>query len=437
MTVGCQQCFCDDAFCGRTDLKEVAKPCELEPQDPEQQNLEQQGPEPQHPEPQDPQPQELEPQDLETTCSKCHSNFVMPKILPCGHLFCKDCIVSVIDSQMQPCCPRCKNPFFSPAEKDKSSPVILADSLPTDFVMEELARSADVLAHEPLCCVCDDVRAESICLQCRDMLCAACTKAHKKLSMSSSHEVVSLSTVPVKSLAATHPLMCRVHTEKQADFFCSDHRLAVCGLCSVKKHRECSQVRELGEEVESADNALNGMTQVLAQVEERLQNAIGQLNERLHEVDVSEEEDRKSVDDACEYLLTLVKDFQKKLNDKSHDSHEKVRKSLSDVKNGLVKRSEEVTSHKSIVKRAREVAALPAKIEVSKTLRERINGLDLKVTLDRDVGKDPVTTAKFCEEVVTKVKKELTEEDDPPRVSSLFSSLIIIITTIKILLSLI
>ncbi|PVD22030.1 hypothetical protein C0Q70_17833 [Pomacea canaliculata] len=219
----------------------------------------------------------------ERECAVCTNDFITPKILPCGHLLCRECVISWMDSKPDAGCPLCRCPIVEQSDRSSSDTV---DALPTDFVMEALVESARVLSKDHLCCVCEDVRADFICMH---------------------HDVESVSTVTPERLAASRPALCADHGDKQADSFCFCHRLAVCKFCKVQKHTECSKVSDFDYEIQLSENSLTDLTKILVEAEQKLEQAIGQVTSRLQEVDVSEQEDMAHVDKTCDRLHKLLK----------------------------------------------------------------------------------------------------------------------------------
>ncbi|PVD22029.1 hypothetical protein C0Q70_17832 [Pomacea canaliculata] len=339
----------------------------------------------------------------ERECAVCTNDFTTPKILPCGHLLCRQCVISWMDSTPDAGCPLCRCPIVEQSDGSSSDTV---DALPTDFVMEALVESARVLSKDHLCCVCEDVRADFICMQCQDMLCSACTKAHKKLSVSRSHDVESVSTVTPERLAASRPALCADHGDKQAEFFCREHRLAVCSACKANKHKVCPETNYLDDEIKSVQKSLTDLTKNLVEAEQKLEQAIGQLTSRLQEVDVSEEEDMAQVDKACDRLHKLVEDVCNKLKDKCRTQHLKIRKSLCDVKTSLSYRLGKVTLHKHIVTRAVAVSPRPALIHMTQALTDRVNSLDLSADLQGEVWVKPLSSVECCQDVVRVIEDE-------------------------------
>ncbi|PVD22033.1 hypothetical protein C0Q70_17836 [Pomacea canaliculata] len=340
----------------------------------------------------------------ERECAVCTNDFTTPKILPCGHLLCRECVISWMDSKRDAGCPLCRCPIVEQSDGSSSDTV---DALPTDFVMEALVESAGVLSKDHLCCVCEDVRADFICMQCQDMMCTACTKVHKKMSVSRSHDVESVSTVTPERLAASRPALCADHGDKQADSFCFYHRLAVCKSCKVQKHSECLKVSDFDFEIHSAENSLTHLTKILVEAEQKLEQVIGQLTSRLQEVDVSEQEDMAQVDKTCDRLQKLVEDFRRRLMEKTRTSHLQIRNSLRDVKTDLSNRLGKVTSHKHIVTRAAAVSPRPALMHMTEALTDRVNSLDLSADLKQEVWVKPFSSVEYCQDVVGRIEDEL------------------------------
>ncbi|PVD22022.1 hypothetical protein C0Q70_17825 [Pomacea canaliculata] len=342
----------------------------------------------------------------ERECAVCMNDFKTPKILPCGHLLCRECVVSWIFSKTDAGCPLCRCPIVEsrgPAKQiDK-----FVDALPTDFVMEALVDSARLLAKHRICHVCDDVSAEFICMQCLDMMCSSCANIHKKMSISRSHDVESVSTVTPERLAASRPALCADHGDKHAEFFCTNHSLAVCASCSSKKHKTCSRVCLLDDIKLSNKNTLDDLMKVLVEAENQTENALIHLDACFKEVDDSERSDIRKVDEVCDRLQELVEKCRRMLKEQTCDLHSRVKSSLSDAKAAFGKRLAKVTSHKHIVSRAKAAAPCLAMIRATSVLSDRVNSLDLKLELRAEILAMPRTSEKARDDVVIQIEKQL------------------------------
>ena len=50
-------------------------------------------------------------------CIVCHEHFTLPKLLPCGHLLCRHCLVSWLKSEPEANCPLCRCAIVDPKER--------------------------------------------------------------------------------------------------------------------------------------------------------------------------------------------------------------------------------------------------------------------------------------------------------------------------------
>ena len=123
----------------------------------------------------------------EEECSVCHEQFTEPKLLPCGHLLCRHCLLSWLKSQAEAKCPLCRCAIVEPEERGSKSLEDIADGFPTDLAMAALVEADRLLNKGHNCCVCEDVAATCLCLNCGDMFCQSCRKVHNKQTATKHH----------------------------------------------------------------------------------------------------------------------------------------------------------------------------------------------------------------------------------------------------------
>ena len=104
----------------------------------------------------------VEPNEEE--CSVCHEQFTEPKLLQCGHLLCRHCLLSWLKSQAEAKCPLCRCAIVEPEERGSKSLEDIADGFPTDLAMAALVEADRLLNKGHNCCVCEDVAATCLCL---------------------------------------------------------------------------------------------------------------------------------------------------------------------------------------------------------------------------------------------------------------------------------
>ena len=134
--------------------------------------------------------QELE---QEITCAICHEHYQEPKIFPCCHYYCKECIANLArryrPNQPFPC-PDCREPTLLP-DNDP-------DKLPTAFFLNRMKAVHSRMEKadgkvEALCEMCSGGgKSVAFCRQCTHFICESCVKAHKTIKMFSGHKVSTL-----------------------------------------------------------------------------------------------------------------------------------------------------------------------------------------------------------------------------------------------------
>lgn len=104
------------------------------------------------------------------------------------------------------------------------------------------------------CVPCDreDIRqhASGFCLNCEEHLCALCHSHHKKAKPSKHHVLLDKDNMPMTRREASDcrghhksvihdGVQCQLHRQKTIEFFCSDHNVVLCYVCSTLQHGQC------------------------------------------------------------------------------------------------------------------------------------------------------------------------------------------------------
>ena len=188
----------------------------------------------------DPVEKGLEELEEEITCPVCQEHFRDPKILPCLHYYCKECVrqLALRAGTNRPfACPECRRGTFLP----QNDP----DQLPTAFFvnrMKEL-RTKMGKAHgkvEAMCELCSGAKVEAFCRQCAEFICSDCVRSHTRMKTFATHKVVTLQElkeggakgIPLKQAP---PPMCKDHDE-QLKIYCFDCNHLICRDCIIRDH---------------------------------------------------------------------------------------------------------------------------------------------------------------------------------------------------------
>ena len=178
--------------------------------------------------------QELE---KEITCAICHDHYNEPKVLPCCHYYCKECIyrLALRKGLNEPfSCPECR--------VDTTLPQGGVDKLKTAFFVNRLKDMCSKLGQvhgkvEAKCEMCSGGKTEAFCRQCAMFICNECTGLHQKLKVFAGHKVTSLDELKeggAKEIIIKEPplQMCIEHDEPMK-IYCFDCSCLICRDCTI------------------------------------------------------------------------------------------------------------------------------------------------------------------------------------------------------------
>ena len=178
----------------------------------------------------------LEDVEKEITCAICHDHYTEPKVLPCLHYYCKQCIHRLtlrtgLDKPFS--CPECR--------KDTTLPQGNVDELPTAFFVNRMKSVHSKLerAHgkvEAKCELCSVDKAEGFCRQCAQLVCEKCIESHRRMKMFAGHKIDELKEGAKEIIKEEPPLqMCKEHGEAMR-IYCFDCNCLICRDCTIKDH---------------------------------------------------------------------------------------------------------------------------------------------------------------------------------------------------------
>ncbi|XP_070212929.1 E3 ubiquitin-protein ligase TRIM33-like isoform X2 [Littorina saxatilis] len=350
--------------------------------------------------------QPVEPNEKE--CSVCHEDFTDPKVLPCGHLLCRHCLLSWLNTQTDAHCPLCRCAILEPTS-DTVSFEDVADSFPTDLAMKAVVDADRILNKDHSCCVCEDVAATSMCLDCGDMLCTACTKVHGKLSMTKHHTVEDLSFLTAEKLAEKQQETCHVHAQKPSEVYCPTHGTSICLLCATTDHRQCPDVTKLETKAEEARATLRELAAILSAGETTLDRAIAQLDDHLQETEKRTKAAIAEIQEMCDRLEAAVKACRHRLTNLAESACDDVKEAVQDGKTRLLSRRGKLTAHKRVVDRSQGKTARASLTTMAVTMKTRVVTLDCSATLPPDAKTINSVTLTIDTKVVSSLEQGLSQ----------------------------
>ena len=177
------------------------------------------------------------------TCSICMEHFTNPKVLPCFHSFCLQCLQGVpivlVEGNHSLPCPTCRSPCPVP----DSGLASLSPSFVTNNLMEvyELMKKASADQHAS-CDNCDNTNVDQYCKQCAKFFCPECLPHHNKWKPNASHQILSFDEVATAAYQLPlarqeQSMVCSEHNEP-LKVFCEPCQQFICRDCTLKKHKD-------------------------------------------------------------------------------------------------------------------------------------------------------------------------------------------------------
>ena len=125
-----------------------------------------------------------------TDCRECGRLCVRATILPCGHVYCRRCVVRLV--QTSNLCPVCGQTV---AAQTGATITQRVQAMSQELVVQDLVMQRLASQGQRPCDVCFNRDATTLCQDCGEQYCDTCSAAHSKMGMAIDHQVKTLPAV--------------------------------------------------------------------------------------------------------------------------------------------------------------------------------------------------------------------------------------------------
>ncbi|KAK7929292.1 hypothetical protein WMY93_005687 [Mugilogobius chulae] len=211
----------------------------------------------------------------EAYCPLCADTLRDPVTIPCGDIYCLECIKvywDQFDHMGVYNCPQCRSTFTPRPVLRRNVPDVQHES---KRQLPELTPFPD-LQRESFCdfCVGRRQRAVKSCLMCLAYYCETHVKPHYESSTFKRHKLVDETGHLDRKICPHH--------EKGLELFCRSDQMCICVLCTVREHRGHNIASAEEERIEKQKTLVVTQTEVQHLIQERAK----ELQELKHNVDV-------------------------------------------------------------------------------------------------------------------------------------------------------
>ncbi|KAJ8032935.1 E3 ubiquitin-protein ligase TRIM56 [Holothuria leucospilota] len=201
-------------------------------------------------------------------CCICMSPFKTPKMLPCIHSFCTECLVKYAKTQKgnDIACPTCRKVCTLPESGVKG--------LQTNFHLVNLAEKVTLLEkltsskkRTNLCDSCKNKEVAAFCFDCNFAICSKCKDQHTLFPVLRSHTVVPTEEIADPKFQtgwrnATSPY-CDLHSSEKLNFYCKTCSKLICRDCTIVMHAKPGhEFTDVATQVNTVKEALTAMLDI-------------------------------------------------------------------------------------------------------------------------------------------------------------------------------
>ncbi|XP_016423875.1 E3 ubiquitin-protein ligase TRIM39-like [Sinocyclocheilus rhinocerous] len=268
------------------------------------------------------------PLNEELQCSICMHVFTDPVTTPCGHNFCKTCLIKCWTNTHICFCPLCNETFIRRLDLEINTTLI--------EVVQHFKEKLNLGKSEVLCDFCDERKQKAVksCLTCQSSYCETHLEPHHRVPRLKKHTLINA----VENL---EDYICQKH-QRPLELFCRDDQTCVCLSCTEGDHRTHNTV-PIEEESQEKKNQL---LQTQTDVQQMIQNRMKKIEEIQHLVELrkrnTEEEKSASVElftdlirsiERCQSeLLKMMEEQQKAAEKQAEDLIKELQQEITELK---------------------------------------------------------------------------------------------------------
>ena len=239
------------------------------------------------------------------TCPICYESYDngehQAKCLPCLHTFCLSCLQSHAGKRPKFNCPQCRKEI-----------VLLSgtvDSLPNNFLVENLKEYQDLLRLTVSCGSCDEEsQAVNFCHDCGCFLCHTCVDNHQKMRPLRHHRRSTMQELQQQKYHPRKEQVCQKHPTQTLTLYCKEAACSVpvCASCGLVDHRShelidlSAAIDEIVAEIKRSSAEVNGRNQQLVR-----RRAIVKTRQKM--LNQSSEQKLKDIGELEKKLIDCIK----------------------------------------------------------------------------------------------------------------------------------
>ena len=282
-----------------------------------------------------------------TECAICTEVYTDPRVLPCRHMYCHNCI-EAWSKDKQPgdklACPLCRKEFTlsSNGVEDLPKNFFVANFLQ----MKELSSVESKTGPCEACSAGEDRESEVqnvasvYCIECQMKLCEICERAHKTIKLTRSHKLITIGDkVNIETLyRSMPPTFCDQHDDEKLKLYCFNCKLVICVMCYLELHSShtCSDInkvdddlrKQMASDVENIAAAGQKWREMLESLEKEKNDFSEQVTKSMAEISEKVGQLKRMIDVHGEKLMTELSSMKQQRMKEIESLREEIERQL-------------------------------------------------------------------------------------------------------------
>ncbi|KXJ08008.1 tripartite motif-containing protein 45 [Exaiptasia diaphana] len=252
----------------------------------------------------------------QVTCAICHEHYRDPRLLPCLHTYCKQCLddlVKALHSKEQIVCPECR-------EVVKLGPSG-TNQLKVHFQMNQLMSLltiSDPVEKEPKSdLICENCTSKDAskgrCFECCKFMCDFCLKTHQRFLETRDHKIMTLEEVKKQGAPAmTQQVKCEKHKGEVQKLYCESCQQLICRDCTIIDHRD-HQFQFIDDVASTHAKNLRSDIKKATVTKDRVHYSLGKIQKTKMRIKSKAEKMKKDVDKSIDQKIEILEEHRKSL----------------------------------------------------------------------------------------------------------------------------
>ena len=244
------------------------------------------------------------------TCYLCHQHYKNPKLLPCLHTFCQECLEKAHEQQKEAflTCPSCRSRVNLSANGG-------IGSLKSNFMVKNMLDLLAVNLKEVINCgnCTDQNRVTVRCAECAEFLCQPCADGHKRVRFTRNHSLMTLTEC--ENQGKIHSTAyCPKHEDGILKLFCDTCQVPMCRDCTIVDHPiTVHEYRYVDEAFETCKDALSTLSNEVGTQIPNIVEAVGELNDISQQLEINKGTVAREIHINIEQYVSALRQREKEL----------------------------------------------------------------------------------------------------------------------------